>query len=172
MIFRDVTIGNGAVQSRRVVDSRELSANAVDLCKSLLSRLRAGEPEVEHGVEGLPPFSVRLGMPEEFKPAAGNALVFCVGAPGQTPFQFNCLVQKDTEQTPALYGITTILGVSLQGRGMAVTALSEIVAPLYEERPIVVATVLPIAGVDEEPIMVAADFATCFAAAWLLKGDF
>jgi len=170
MIFRDVTISGGAVLSRRVVDARELAAPAVSLCAGLLSRLRSGALEIPHGVEGLPTFTVRLGMPAGYGEAPGNRLIFCVGAPGETAFQYNCVIHETTEPEPGIYGIASILGVS-GAHGMTATALAEIVMPLYEERPIVVATVLPTPGADPERVMIAADFATCFAAAWLEEGQ-
>ena len=42
---------------------------------------------------------------------------------------------------------------------------------LGEERPLLATALLPVAGAEPHTVLVAADFATCFAAAWLLAGD-
>ena len=42
MIFRDFTIVAGAVQSRRVYDTREIAEPALDRCQEMLRELRLG----------------------------------------------------------------------------------------------------------------------------------
>ena len=187
MTFRDFTLKDGQVHSRRHYDSRELAAAAVTRCGDLLRRLRAaearsnllrllraGEARSEHVLAGLPPFWVALGLPAEFPAAPGNDLFFCVGAPGHSAFQFNLLLDAGTERTAGLWGLVTALGISYGGAipaGTTHAGLEETAVPLYNERPLLATALLPVAGAEPHTVLVAADFATCFAAAWLLAGD-
>jgi hypothetical protein len=171
MIFKDWTIVAGRVSSRQTVDSRELEAWAVEHCGVMLRRLRGGTPEAHHHIDGMPPFTARLGLPPEIPRAPGADLFFCVGAPGEDPFQYNLLIRQTTDREQALWAMSTLFGVSfavLGPRGMTAEEMEEMLPPLYEERPILLSTVLPVASAEPRAIFIAADFAKCMAAAMLL----
>jgi hypothetical protein len=171
MIFHDYTLMAGRVHSRRRWDTRALSPEALDVCAGLLERLRAGEAQVEHGQEGLPPFWVGLGLSKQFPEALGYELFFCVGGRNQEAFQYNVVIHHHTDPGPGLWGLTTALAISFGGErpeGLTAHSLEETVAPLYHERPLLETALLPLAGLDLKVVTVAADFATCFAATWLL----
>lgn len=177
MIFRDVTLSCGAVRQRQLVDTRELTQPAVELAGDILAEIRTGLASRGPGMSivsiGDVTFGVALGMPPQFGKSPGNRLCFCATAPDEFPFQFNALIHAGSDREEALWAISTLLGISLSHggeRNWTAARLQETAEPLFEERPILLSTVLPVPGATPERIILCADFSKCFAAAWLLEG--
>ena len=167
MIFHDLTLVAGRVHSRRQQDTRELSTSAVEECRGYLRQLKAGERLVSVDFPGLD-FAVRLGLPEQYPAAPGNDPFFCVGAVGSVPFQYNLVLPADVPAAAARWGLTTLLGLSLAD-AMSPAELEERVEPLRDLAPLLATALVPLAGLTPHLVMVASDFATCFAAALLLE---
>lgn len=180
MRFLDLTIEAGRVRSRRMQVSEELVPTAVDLCREMLSRLLSGEDWVPHGQEGLPPFEVSLGLPDEMaillKGDTGDPEgIFCVRLPGaDLPFQFNAVLPGGQFGMERAKCLTSILGLSLSVDHNAALPAEDEIQQLVESAPLLATTVLPF-GIDprnplhQATIRIAADFCTCFAAAMLTR---
>lgn len=171
MIFRDYTIVNAHIHSRRTYDTRDLAPSAVETCRRML-RLCQDRIEVPHGIEGMPAFTVRLGLPPSFS-QAGAECMFTVQEPGRIPFQYNALLRNSTEWGDAVYGVTTVLALSygggqIPGDDLDTVEIERKVRPFYDARPSLLTALLPTCD-DVDVIRIAADFSTCFAAAWLLE---
>lgn len=176
MTFRDYTMMDGRIHSRRTWDTRELDQGAVRRCAEMLRDLQRGAREVPHGIAGLPPFTARLGLPSPPWPQApGNELFFLAGAPGEEAFQFNLVLHRDTPREPACWGAATLLAISSAGfrepGQWTESEIEEMVGPLYDDRPLLATALMPSWAPTNaaalEVVRVAADFSTCFAAAWL-----
>lgn len=169
MTFADLTLIAGRVHSRRLQDTAALLPEAIEQCRGYLGRLKTGERLVEVDFPGLD-FAVRLGLPEHFPPAPGNDRFFCVGAVGSVPFQYNLVLPVGVPAEAAQYGLTTAFAVSLYDEAMMTAAeLEEMVEPLRAEAPLLATALLPLPDLAPPLIIVASDFCTCFAAAWLTE---
>jgi hypothetical protein len=169
MTFHDFTLLGGRVRSERLYDTGDLVPQAVQLAGRMLRRSRRRGEWVGHGQEELPPFELLAGLEPEY-PQRGAEHLFCVRAvPGVPAFQINCVLTAAAPEESALYGLGTVLTVSRGGPpgGFEPLEFEEVARPLYESRPVLATALLPLA--DPETIRVAADFATCVAAAWLLE---
>ena len=176
MIFRDFTIVAGAVQSRRVYDTREIAEPALDRCQEMLRELRLGAVWVDHGVEGLPPFGVGLGVPAWLAKAGGVAVespgrFFRVGSSDGEEFQIN-LVLGERESSRDFLDLATVMGLSLGfGDKWVRRGPARAGHLMIHERPLLATTFVPVAGLTVGLVKVAADFSTCFAAALLLESN-
>lgn len=172
MQFADLTIACGRIYSRRRQDTSALEPVAVEVCRILLRRLRAGEIDAAHGVAGLPPFAVSLGLPEAARGLIGRdqehvGRMFCVSEPGaKLPFLI-CVILGPGDNDPdhAGFVVGSLMGLSaVTGKLDAGSEAAPI--EILASAPVLATAVWP---ARPEAIRIGADFATCFAAAMLLE---
>lgn len=174
MKFHDFTITRGRIRSRRIQDTTALVPGAVAITDRMLRELRAEAARVEHGIEGLPPIELMLGLPLRDEIARDDARLairmaapgrfFCAAMPGaEIPFQLNLVLPRDdTRADVDRRAIATLLGLSMPERPVEEPMIEE----LWAHRPFLATTVFP-APADPETVRIAADLSTCFAASML-----
>lgn len=172
MIFRDYTLQDCGIRSRREHDSLQLGREAVALCADLLRRLRGGELRLPHGVDGLPAFDVMLGLDAPFDVYTAPGRFFQVALPEQPPFQHNLVLPSTSCYTTDRRAIVTMLGVSAIGAldSRRLQEADTVATDILSSRPCLVTALLlgqMLCPEDAFAVSVAADFSTCFAAAML-----
>lgn len=188
MKFNDITLDGGAIYSRRRHDTTATVQPAIDTCRRMLKELRSGELETTHGIDGLPPFFVSLGVPDDVHSELGERVehrgrIFCVRYPtSDRPFQINLVLpdgSRDADpENPGedgyAAGTVAALSAAFAGKEHEGEVLENTVREIFKARPVLATALDPTAfktaSADAiETIQIAADFATCFAAALLLE---
>lgn len=181
MKFHDLTVLAGRVHSRRTQDSTALDPGAVEVARGMLRRLRGGETEVAHGVEGIPDFRVALGLPMfSDTPGLDPRLQVRVAAPGrffcvrdprsELAWQVNLVLpggDLGAREAVDRRAVATLLGISQAEAGGSDSVPT--MEAIWQARPVLATTLLDMPLGGPELVAVAADFATCFAAAMLLE---
>lgn len=175
MTFHDYTLQDCGIRSVRSHDSAQLSRQAVDVCAGLLRRLRGGELRLPHGVDGLPPFDVLLGLDPPFDIYTMPGRFFQVALPEQPPFQHNLVLPSTSCYTEDRRAVVTMLGISTNGAmdEQRLHAADAVATDILAARPCLATALLlgqMLCPEDAFAVSVAADFSTCFAAA-ILEDD-
>lgn len=174
MTFNDFTLLGGSIKSRRQHDTDQLAQPAILDCQTMLKQLRRGDLFVQHGISDLPRFGVSLGLPPELAQKMGRDRLegnfFCVGETPDALFQMNLVLSKtDLEMEP----VATMMGLSLVGgitKAGNPQEQMKTMQTLFNSAPCLITALMPVM-VSIETVQVAADFATCFAAAMLLEEE-
>lgn len=169
MQFLAYTLRRGRVESRRRHNTDSLVPAGILIGQHMLHQLRQ-QPGAMLEIPQLPQLAVRLRMPPQFGDQPCYAQMFTVEVVGRGPLLFNAVLEPRTDDETAVAAISTMVGLSFGADGLQMTAaeFEEMVGPLSETRPLLATVQLPVL-IDARTVERAREFATVFAAAWLLE---